>query len=373
MKKLRKGFFKFVAVSLSAVLLLFATACDISGILNDVLDGDIDSALDKVIDGISPDSNPIKNEAKGESELRIHFLDVGQGDSILVELPDDTVMLIDSGDGLNTGENEISKYIVNYLTSLEITTIDYLVATHTDADHVGNMCEVLDNFEVEKAYVPKLEEKNFENMTKTYKYFYNKLQEETYTDENGESQNCEIVNSFISDVIESENEKNSFFIAFLAPTDEEYRNLNKTSPTGNDKNGVSPIMFLEYFGKRILFTGDTITAVEQKVVNNYNAGVYNILEGASGKPYGVYLESIDILKVAHHGGNTSSCEIFLTTINPTYSVISCGLNNKHGHPTQAVLDRLSEVNSTVYRTDLSGTVVATVAPGETDATITFNC
>lgn len=369
MKKLRKGFFKFVAVSLSAVLLLFATACDISGIINDVLDGDIDSALDKVIDGISPDSNPIKNEAKGESELRIHFLDVGQGDSILVELPDDTVMLIDSGDGRNSGETEISKYIVNYLTSLKITTIDYLVVTHSDSDHVGNMWEVLDNFEVEKAYVPKLENTS---ITKTYQYFYEKLQEETYTDENGTKQNCEIVNSYISDVIESENPDNSFFIAFLAPTDEEYDDLNTANPSASDKNGVSPIMFLEYFEKRILFTGDTITAVEEKVINNYKNNYYNILEGSFGK-YGVNLKSIDILKVAHHGGNTSTCETFLATINPTYSVISCGLNNKHGHPTQEVLDRLAEVNSKIYRTDQLGTVVATVAPGETDATITFNC
>ncbi len=354
MKKLRKGFFRFVAVSLSAVLLLFSTACDISGILDD-----INSALDEIIGVLDPDSNPIKNEAKGENDLRVHFLDVGQGDSILVELPDDTIMLIDSGDGRNTGPTEISKYIVNYLNSLKITTIDYLVVTHSDSDHVGNMWEVLDNFEVEKAYVPDLKNTS---ITKTYQYFYEKLQIETYTDENGESQNCEIVNSYISDVIESEKPENNFFIAFLAPTKDEYSNLNKTNPSGDDKNGVSPIMFLEYFGKRILFTGDTITAVEEKVISNYKNNYYNILEGASGK-YGVNLENIDILKVAHHGGNTSSCEDFLKVINPTYSVISSG--GEYGHPHEDVLKRLTEVKSKIYRTDLSGTVVASVFPDAT--------
>ena len=104
----------------------------------------VDDYLQRLVQG----NDPGTNDAKGESELRVHYLDVGQGDSILIEFPDDTDMLIDSGDR----RNATAEYIETYLKNLGIETLDYLVLTHSDSDHVGNMVQVLEAFEVEKAY-----------------------------------------------------------------------------------------------------------------------------------------------------------------------------------------------------------------------------
>lgn len=313
-----------------------------------------------------------QNTAKGESELRVHYLDVGQGDSIFIEFPDDTVMLIDSGDR----RNAVAEYITDYLSDLGVEVIDYLMLTHSDADHVGNMVQVLEAFEVEKAFVPYIEEGVI--TTKVYTNFVAALEKETYTAEDGGAQPCEIVYSQMGELIESENRTDEFFMAFLSPSDYqdpegEYYELNHAkSPSAEQKNAVSPIALLEYMGKKIVFTGDVTGEPAEKVMQRYESGVYNNMFPKRGGEtyYAVNLDGgADVYKAAHHGSALEGCNSaeFLDFINPQYVVISVGENNTFEHPHSELLTNLAEREIPVYRTDENGTIVVTVYPEEEKA------
>lgn len=317
----------------------------------------------KTVDGffkkLTGEQETVYNTPRGDNELRLHFLDVGQGDCILIELPDDTVMLIDSGEK----KNETAAYICEYINQLKISRIDYLMATHSDSDHIGNMVAILNAFEVEKAFIPDIENTS---ITQMYAAFVAALEKETY----GDGSKCEIVNSKQFDLIESERAEDLFFMAFLSPNEDDYAALNKSDSASN-KNGVSPIILLNYMNKDVVLTGDVIEKVEKRVVGNYNAGLYRTFankysESDADKFYGVDLAEVDLLKVAHHGGDTSSCAEFLNLLKPKLSVISVGAGNKHGHPHTNVLERLNDVGTVVYRTDLKGTIVATIVPDESE-------
>lgn len=313
-----------------------------------------------------------QNTAKGESELRVHYLDVGQGDSIFIEFPDDTVMLIDSGDR----ENAVAEYITDYLSDLGVEVIDYLMLTHTDADHVGNMVQVLEAFEVEKAFVPYIEEGVI--TTKVYTNFVAALEKETYTTEDGGAQPCEIVISQMGELIESENQTDEFFMAFLSPSDYqdpegEYYELNHAKkPSAEQKNAVSPITLLEYMGKKIVFTGDVTGEPAEKVMQRYESGVYNNMFPKRGGEtyYAVNLDGgADVYKAAHHGSMThgSNAAEFIDFIAPKNAVICVGEGNSYNLPDSALLQLFSEREIPVYRTDENGTIVVTVYPEEEKA------
>ena len=313
-----------------------------------------------------------QNTAKGESELRVHYLDVGQGDSIFIEFPDDTVMLIDSGDR----ENAVAEYITDYLSDLGVEVIDYLMLTHTDADHVGNMVQVLEAFEVEKAFVPYIEEGVI--TTKVYTNFVAALKKEKYTAEDGGTAACEIVYSQMGELIESENQTDEFFMAFLSPSDYrdpegEYYELNHAkSPSAEQKNAVSPIALLEYMGKKIVFTGDVTGEPAEKVMQRYESGVYNNMFPKHGGEtyYAVNLDGgADVYKAAHHGSMThgSNAAEFIDFIAPKNAVICVGEGNSYNLPDSALLEIFSEREIPVYRTDENGTIVVTVYPEEEKA------
>ena len=324
----------------------------------------VDDYLQRLVQG----NDPGTNDAKGESELRVHYLDVGQGDSILIEFPDDTDMLIDSGDR----RNATAEYIETYLKNLGIETLDYLVLTHSDSDHVGNMVQVLEAFEVEKAYIPSIDEGVI--TTDVYNNFYKALKNEKYTTENGSIAECEIVISQMGELIKSENATDKFFMAFLSPSprgmleDGEYDVLNSKKPNTNgpDRNAVSPITYLEYIGKKIIFTGDVTGDPAERVMKNYETGVYNnMFPDGSGGYYAVNFENgVDVYKAAHHGSAThdSNAEAFINFVKPKYGIISVGEGNSYGLPDEEILKRFSNVGADVYRTDVNGTIVVTVYP-----------
>lgn len=310
------------------------------------------------------------NVAKGESELRVHYLDVGQGDAIFIEFPDDTVMLIDSGDGRNNGETETGKYIVKYLEDLGVEVIDYLILTHSDSDHVGNMVQVLDAFEVEKAYVPYIKEGVI--TTKTYNNFVEAIGNETYTTDSGSTAACEIIISQMGRLIESENETDEFFMAFLSPSDKdlpggEYDRLNaSSSPSAEKINAVSPITYLEYMGKKIVFTGDVTGDPAEQVMDRYENGIYNnMFKGRDGTVYHVNFENgTDVYKAAHHGSMThgSNSAAFIDFISPKNVVFCVEAGSYNDMPASALLKKLAEDEIAAYRTDENGTVVVTVYP-----------
>lgn len=295
---------------------------------------------------------------QSDGNLQIVFLDVGQGDSILVRLPDGKNMLIDAGDKRSDNEN----YILERLEEMGIDTIDYGILTHTDADHVGGMDAIVEsditfkemymplvksdlpNDPVEDWYadakatylseIAKNEPAGFENQIQTidtaaYREFVTALLAE---------EGCKTKFSFSGLQIKT----NEYVIDFYNPTYNEYTKINSAA----DKNNVSPIMILKFNDKKIMFTGDCDSAE------------INLIETAVMQNRDDF--DVDILKVAHHGGKESTSEEFLSIVKPEYSVISVGEGNTYGHPTSEVLGRLDEIDSKVFTTMEKGDIILTI-------------
>ena len=244
-----------------------------------------------------------------EGELAVHFLDVGQADAILV-VDGDKTMMIDTGDWPN-GEHK--EYMLSYIESLGIETIDYLVLTHPDADHIGGAPEVINTFDVINCIMP--------DETKVSATFERTLDA---LEDNG-------VNVLLPEPGDEYTLKNAVF-RILAPL--------KTTYT--DTNDHSVVLRLQYGERSILFAGDAEKKSEQDMVERY--GETSALKA-------------DVLKVGHHGSRTSSSEQLLSLVDPAYAVISCGVGNIHRHPHSETVDRLASNGVVTYRTDTDGTVV----------------
>ena len=236
------------------------------------------------------------------SELTVHFVDVGQADAAILQCEDDT-MIIDGG---NVADSSL---IVAYLKKLNIEHIDYMICTHAHEDHVGGLSAPLSVMPVGAVYAPVAE-----SDSKAYQNFKQKVAD----------QNSEIMH----------------------PTNYERMPLGSArveilaSTTNADNlNNTSIILKVTHGNKSFLFTGDAEREEEQGVINTG------------------YDLSADVLKVGHHGSDTSTSYPFLREVMPEYAVISVGKDNSYGHPTEAVLSRLRDADVTVYRTDLQGDVI----------------
>ena len=237
-----------------------------------------------------------------QAKLTAHYLDVGQGDSELIQLPNGKTMLIDAG------EAEAGDRIVADLKALGVTKLDYVVATHPHADHIGGMPKVLASFPVGAVYLS-----NATATTQTYKNFIAAVKKSgapayvvragaaIFTDEGGAA------------------------AAVVAPNSDSY----------DDLNNYSVVIRLTYGSRAFLFTGDAEALSEGEITANVQA---------------------DVLKVGHHGSSSSTSAAFLKKVAPKYAVIEVGAGNDYGHPTQQTLQRLAGVGAAVYRTDLNGTV-----------------
>lgn len=273
-----------------------------------------------------------------DGEFSVHFLDVGEGDSILINFPDGKIMLIDSG---NTDE-AVEEYLLSCIKSTGKKQIDYLVITHPDADHVGNMKKVVETFTVKTAFVPDI------RLPDRFPLFSEVLSALT-------EDNASIIKSDYWQSIKTD----EYLVAFLSPTPlgesgSSYNGINASDyPSSQAINDVSPIIYLECRGKRFLFTGDAGVSQENLVMENRIVGAYDLMYGKGV----IKLEDIDVLKVAHHGANGSSSEKFLNIIKPKNAVISVGKNN-YAHPSSDVLECLVKVNPTVnlLRTDVKGSI-----------------
>lgn len=275
-----------------------------------------------------------------QGKFSVHYLDVGQGDAILINFPDGKNMLIDTGDD----SDAVANYVIECVSKTDASQIDYLVLTHTDTDHIGNAPDIIDAFTIKKAFVPKVTHLEKFQM---FSAVLDKLND----------QNTEIVISSSSVSLSGED----WFLAFLSPAPpnvfgSSYVDFNSAEiPTSEQINNLSPIIYLDYKGNRFLFTGDAGVSQENYVINNYLSNTYDIMYGA-GK---VKLENIDFLKVSHHGASDASSEKFLQLLSPRNVVISVGENN-YGHPSTAILTRIQMVSPDVnfYRTDVNSTISA---------------
>lgn len=242
----------------------------------------------------------------GEGEyIELHFIDVGQGDSILIRTAGGNI-LIDAGPG--SAEEEL-KY---YLSDLDISTLEYAVFTHPHEDHIGGADMIMTDFTVSNVILPAAETE-----TKTYARMMEAIEGSGAT--------------LITAVSGSEYTLGSMTMTLLAPNAEKYSNLNN----------YSVALRLAFGGTSFILTGDAEALSEGEILENFDAAFLNC----------------DLYKVGHHGSETSSSQAFLEVIVPKISVISCGAGNSYGHPHAITLDKLEKIGSEVYRTDLLGSIV----------------
>ncbi|MEA0564353.1 MBL fold metallo-hydrolase [Lysinibacillus irui] len=237
-------------------------------------------------------------------DMRVHFIDVGQGDSILIESPNGKTMLVDGG------VKGAGPQVVSYLREIGVSKLDIVVATHPDADHIGGLIPVLNSMTIEQ--------------------FYDSGKVHT-------SQTFEEMLTLID-------EKN---IPYDVPTpgdnikfdeDVTVKVLN-ANEQASDNNDASIVLKIVYGNVSFLLTGDAGIALEKEMMQ--------------------YDVSATVLKAGHHGSNTSSSEDFIRAVKPEVTILSYGKDNKYGHPHAEVVDRLKEIGSKIYATADIGTITVT--------------
>lgn len=246
--------------------------------------------------------------------LTVHYIDVGQGDSILVTCGGE-YMLIDAG------ENDSTNTVINYLTDLNITSLDLVVATHAHSDHIGEMADVLSAIPAQTLWYP-----SYRHGTKTEQKMLTA------------AENCgaDLYEPTLGQVYDL----GGATVTVLGPVKDDY----------SDPNDMSIIVMVQYGENKFLFTGDMekTDKAESDLVDHWGADVLKA----------------DVLKVGHHGSDTSTSYYFLRSVDPSYAVISVGEGNSYGHPKQETLDILGQAEIYTYRTDYMGSIVA-VSDGTT--------
>lgn len=236
--------------------------------------------------------------------LSIHIIDVGQGDSILIQTPNKKNILVDGGD-------EDAQHIVkNYLKRKKVKSLDIIIATHPDTDHIGSLDYIVENFSVKSIYMPE-----------------QSVDSESYIN---------LVNSCNSKKLTPE---------YLYKGDniniEKNIDINVLSPSyiQGDNNLNSIVFTLDFNQNSFLFTGDAEEENESDIINSFD------------------LDYVDFLKVGHHGSNSSTTDEFLEETSPDVAAISCGYKNSYGHPHKQTLENLSKHSVLTYRTDQIGDIV----------------
>lgn len=237
--------------------------------------------------------------------LIVHFIDVGQGDSILLESKGNFALI----DG---GEYSKRQVVISYLSSQGVDKLDFIISTHPHSDHCGSLAEVIRNFSTKSLICP---DTDYESPS--WEYVLDAADERNV--------------SYITPEPDDTYSLGEATLTVLSPSsDAVYSNLNNYSVVCKAKFGSTSF----------LLTGDAEKLVEKQLIReNFDL-------------------SADILKCGHHGSSTSSCSEFLDEVNPSAAIISCGKNNDYGHPHKETLSELKSRNIPYYRTDTDGTIVA---------------
>lgn len=248
-----------------------------------------------------------------DTNLYVYYLDVKQGDSIVIKYKNMTLM-IDTG-GITSFKQEkwkqrekyyLTDNSITFLKSIGVSNLDYLILTHGDYDHMGEAIHLIQNYKVNKII--------FNNND------FNELERE------------------LIKVLKEKNIKYYKELEELEIKQIKLKFLN--AKIYDDENDSSNVIYFKYNNYKFLFMGDASKEREQDIINEYN------------------LKNIDFFKVGHHGSDTSSSEAFIKSIMPKYSFISVGKNNRYGHPKKTVLNTLA--NSKIYRTDINGSIMVKI-------------
>ena len=257
---------------------------------------------------------PVQNV---EGQLVVHMIDVGQADCFLLAQEGMTALV-------DCGTRSTGKDAVVYLKELGVTKLDYVIGTHPHDDHMGGMYDVITNFEIGTVIIPDSRDGYITSN------WYMKLMNELHTG------NYKIHYAQEGEIF---NLEDATMLVLAVETDV------------SNTNNYSIVLKVSFGQMDMIMTGDAEIEIEEKILES-----------------GVNIEA-EILKLGHHGSDTSNSEAFLDAISPEYGLISSGLGNKYEHPIKEIMERLEERNIEVYRTDESGSVVITI----TTDSVSFSC
>lgn len=325
-KKLKKFIKKVIGMFMALIIAFICskteilTEIDNTVFVNNILKNNETIAVPNMsgVSGIKNNSEIVEKVSENvnidENKLNIFFFDVGQADCQLI-LYKDKSLLIDAG---NNGDGE---YIVDGLKALGISKLDYVIGTHVHEDHIGGMNYIIDYFEVDKFYLP------YDTMSTTT--YYKKL-----------------LNSLVKKGMAIEEavvgEKFS-----LDDLQFEIMSVDNSEP--DNTNLTSIVLEMTYGDLKYLFMGDA--EKENEEARSWN--------------------DIDVLKVGHHGSNTSTTQEFLNQVLPEISIISVGEGNSYGLPKEKILTRLEKIGTKIYRTDKDGTIQI-ISDGKTNEVVKIN-
>ena len=248
----------------------------------------------------------VTNESKGDiidfsgSGLEVHFIDVGQADSILIHCKDENVLI-------DAGNSDSGTKLISYFNKYGINKFKYVFGTHAHEDHIGSMDDVILKYDIGAFYMPDVI-----TTTKTFENLLDALDKKGYYFD-------------VPKIDEEFNMCEGTLKVLYVGTD------------SSDLNSTSIVLKLKYGNNSFLFTGDATSDVEKEILNKDIRA--------------------DVLKVAHHGSKYSSTLSFLKSVMPKYAVISVGKDNSYGHPGDNILKRLDSLGVKTYRTDEVGTII----------------
>lgn len=244
-------------------------------------------------------------EAPKLGDLKATFIDVGQGDSEFVQLPDGKTMLIDAGEVVS------GSTVVDYLKDLGVKKVDYLVGSHPHSDHIGGLADVIDEFDIGEVWIPDASEG-----TEVYEEFLDAV----------EAKGCKVKKAEAGEVIVSADA--GYEISVIGP---------KAGVRSEDMNDYSVVLRVTYGDTSMLFTGD--------------AAASDIVADNPGH--------VDVLKAAHHGSETGTSEVLMSSLSPSIVVLSYGEGNDYGHPSQSTLDAIAAAGAKAYGTAVNGNITVT--------------
>lgn len=249
--------------------------------------------------------------------LKVYFIDVGQGDSTLIVTPQNKTILIDGGGSEFSDFNVGEKTLLPYILDRGFNKIDYIIVSHFDSDHCGGLLYIMQEIKVKNIIIGKQYESS-----KNYEKFLEILKEKN-------------INLKIVEAGNKINIENNLYFDILWP-------YSQNMISENAINNNSLVCKLIYKNFSILFTGDIEKIAENEIINTYKNKLY--------------LLKSNILKVAHHGSKTSSIKEFVENVNPQYALIGVGKNNKFGHPSDSTIQILNTKKTKIYRTDQMGEI-----------------